>query len=308
MCKLVLPWLIECGQVLTLTIVLCVLPCQHGYGDDKKWDAGGTDNKWSTDENWDDDDTPPGTSSDVVLEATFSVSVDVELDQSATIHSFLVSGPTVYALSEVEQTGGDLTITSTVHDAVIGSGVGEDGQYTLTDGTFETTGGCFCVGAEGGTGWFFQDGGEVIVAEGNRFAVGQNGVGEYEMTGGTLDASYRQIGNGSTSDEGTFTQVGATTDVEFHKDRRTRPHHTRLVDLHKSRRLARRIVRLFTTTRQPPTLKSNRRIGRGARSPFERPQPRPKWYAASISASAMRPQNGKCDPRPTSIHGSFFVA
>ncbi len=218
MCRIVQPSLVECGRLLTLSIVLCVLFSERGYGDTKKWDAGGTDNKWSTDENWDDGDTPPGSSSDVELESTFTVSVDVELDQSATINSFLVSGPTVYALSQVEQTAGDLTITSTVDDAVIGQGSGEDGQYTLTDGTFETTGGCLWVGAQGATGWFYQDGGEVIVAEGNRFVVGENGVGEYEMTAGTLDASYGQIGGGSTSDEGTFTQIGATTDVEFHQE------------------------------------------------------------------------------------------
>ncbi len=68
-------------------------------------------------------------------------------------------------------------------------------------------------------------------------------------------------------------------------------------------------VRLFTTTRRPPPpLKSSRTIGRGARSPFERPQPRPRWYAAPISASAVWPQNGKRGPRPTCAFGSFFVA
>ncbi len=47
-----------------------------------------------------------------------------------------------------------------------------------------------------------------------------------------------------------------------------------------------------------PTIEIQSIVGRGVRSPYERPQSRPKWYAASISASASSHQLLSVVPRP----------
>lgn len=105
---------------------------------------------------------------------------------------------------------------------------GSVGYMDVSGGTVSVSGDNFCVGGYGGGyGWLtLRDGGAITVADGNEFRVfgeGEDSVGIFDMTGGTLDVAKISVGGTSGGNRGKGTwnfsggnvTVGGSSDVEI---------------------------------------------------------------------------------------------
>ncbi len=102
---------------------------------------------------------------------------------------------------------------------------GSVGYMDVSGGTVSVSGDNFCVGGYGcGYGWLtLRDGGTISVAAGNEFRVfgeGEDSVGMFDMTGGTLDVAKISVGgtSGGYCGKGTWNFSGGTVAISGSSD------------------------------------------------------------------------------------------
>lgn len=102
---------------------------------------------------------------------------------------------------------------------------GSVGYMDVSGGTVSVSGDNFCVGGYGGGyGWLtLRDGGAITVADGNEFRVfgeGEDSVGIFDMTGGTLDVAKISVGgtSGGNRGKGTWNFSGGAVTVSGSSD------------------------------------------------------------------------------------------
>ena len=144
-------------------------------GGTRTWDAGGGTSAWNTALNWGPDDTP-------------------DSDDGARINENLATKPLI-----------DAGVTA-VCDSLFFNGSGSNNVLNMTGGTLNTNNGQIRLGSVSGHyGEINLSGGTITCGQ---FRVGTDGTGQFDMTGGTVNATNLKIPSGDGS--GTMSLDGGT--------------------------------------------------------------------------------------------------
>ena len=220
-----------------VTLVLVFGLSGSAFADDVEWDGGGSDNLWTTPENWVGNMLPTGNHA-----VFYNSSVPQPLvcdGVTASAYGFILSSADTTPCT-LDVTGGSLTITndkmmlgtSNGGEGILnmsgGSVLASDGiivgNWNAVGGTFNMSGGTFRseVLVLPGTGWWdqFVVGNEIpgtlnmsggaIIATGDMILSRANGSSIVNMTGGTIDIEGTIFASYATKKSSEFNLDGGT--------------------------------------------------------------------------------------------------
>lgn len=197
----------------------------------RTWDGGGTDAKWDTVNNWDNNGLPANGDA-IVFGTAFTSGTTLDLNGNRTIAGLTISTTAAFSLtnSTLTITNGDITrtdVAGTENDQTISSNIalGADGAWNIAgSGNFTVSG--VVSGArkvtKSGAGTLILSGNNTysnnLVLSAGSLGLGHDnaaGTGTFQISGGTVFASggARTIGN-ALSLSADFT-IGGSNDLTF---------------------------------------------------------------------------------------------